>query len=164
MTEHFWQGRYYEDFEVGDLFKHWPGKTILAADNHWFTLLTLNTNPVHFDEHYASQGEWGKTLVNSCYTLSLVVGMSVRDISQNNVANLGFEDAKFVKPVYVDDTLYAETTILEKRLSKSRPHSGIVYVETRAVSQRGELVMSLKRPVMVKTRSYDSAGKGGLSE
>jgi itaconyl-CoA hydratase len=161
MTEHFWKGRYYEDFVVGDVYKHWPGKTILDADNHWFTLLTLNTNPIHFDESYAQSGEWGKTLVNSCYTLSLVVGMSVRDISQNNVANLGFEDVKFVAPVYAGDTLYAETTVLETRPSKSRPTSGIIYVETRAVNQHGKQVMSLKRPVMVKTRAYDAPTGGG---
>lgn len=148
-----WKGRCYEDFEPGQEFKHWPGKTILDADNHWFTLLTLNTNPLHFDENHAKERGWEKVLVNSCYTLALVTGMSVRDISQNVLANLGFEEVRFTKPVYAGDTLYAETTVLEKRLSKSRPDCGIVSVETRGVNQRGEVVMTLNRSILLPRRN-----------
>lgn len=148
-----WKGRSYEDFEPGQQFKHWPGKTILDADNHWFTLLTLNTNPLHFDENHARDRGWDKVLVNSCYTLALVTGMSVRDISQNVMANLGFDEVRFTKPVYAGDTLYAETTILDKRVSKSRPDHGIVAVETRGVNQRDEIVMTLKRSILVPRRA-----------
>ena len=148
-----WKGRVYDDFDPGQQFKHWPGKTILDADNHWFTLLTLNTNPLHFDENHARERGWEKVLVNSCYTLALVTGMSVRDISQNVMANLGFDEVRFTKPVYAGDTLYAETTILDKRLSNSRPDHGIVAVETRGINQRGEIVMTLKRSILVPRRA-----------
>ena len=152
MAEHLWKGRCYEDFTVGDVYKHWPGKTILDADNHLFTLLTLNTNPIHFDEVYAAESQWGKTLVNSLYTLGLVTGMSVRDVSQYAIANLGFQDVRFTKPVYAGDTLYAESTVLEKRPSNSQAGCGIVSVETRGINQRGENVLTLRRQIMVRFR------------
>jgi itaconyl-CoA hydratase len=145
-------GRYYEDFTVGDTYKHWPGRTLTAADNTWFTLLTMNQHPIHFDEEYAKSTEFGKPLVNSTLTLAVVVGMSVRDVSQNAVANLGWTDIVMPAPVFNGDTLYAESTVLEKRESKSRPRQGIVTVATRAWKQDGTTVMTFKRSVLVPRR------------
>jgi len=145
-------GRYYEDFAVGDTYKHWPGRTLTAADNTWFTLLTMNQNPIHFDEEYAKQTEFGKPLVNSTLTLAVVVGMSVADVSQRAVANLGWTDIAMPAPVFNGDTLYAESTVLEKRESKSRPTQGIVTVATRAWKQDGTTVMTFKRSVLVPKR------------
>ena len=145
-------GRYYEDFAVGDTYKHWPGRTVTAADNTWFTLLTMNQHPIHFDEEYAKKTEFGKPLVNSTLTLAIVVGMSVRDVSQNAVANLGWTDIAMPAPVFNGDTLYAESTVLEKRESKSRPTQGIVTVASRAWKQDGATVMTFKRSVLVPKR------------
>ena len=145
-------GRHYEDFTVGDTYKHWPGRTITAADNTWFTLLTMNQHPIHFDEEYAKTTEFGKPLVNSTLTLAIVVGMSVRDVSQNAVANLGWTDIAMPAPVFNGDTLYAESTVLEKRLSKSRPTQGIVTVATRAWKQDDTTVMTFKRSVLIPRR------------
>ena len=145
-------GRYFEDFAVGDTYKHWPGRTISAADNTWFTLLTMNQNPIHFDEEYAKKSEFGKPLVNSTLTLAIVVGMSVADVSQNAVANLGWTDIVMPAPVFNGDTLYAESTVLHKRESKSRPTQGIVTVATRAWKQDGTTVMTFKRSVLVPKR------------
>ncbi len=145
-------GRYYEDFAVGDTYKHWPGRTITAADNTWFTLLTMNQHPIHFDEEYAKKTEFGKPLVNSALTLAIVVGMSVADVSQRAVANLGWTDIALPAPVFNGDTLYAESTVLTKRESKSRPTQGIVTVATRAWKQDGTTVMTFKRSVLVPKR------------
>jgi itaconyl-CoA hydratase len=145
-------GRYYDDFAVGDTYKHWPGRTITAADNTWFTLLTMNQHPIHFDEEYAKGTEFGKPLVNSTLTLAIVVGMSVQDVSQNAVANLGWTDIAMPAPVFNGDTLYAESTVLEKRASKSRPQQGIVTVATRAWKQDGTTVMTFKRSILVPKR------------
>jgi itaconyl-CoA hydratase len=145
-------GRFYEDFAVGDTYKHWPGRTLTAADNTWFTLLTMNQHPIHFDEEYAKRTEFGKPLVNSTLTLAVVVGMSVHDVSQNAVANLGWTDIMMPAPVFNGDTLYAESTVLEKRESKSRPTQGIVTVATRAWKQDGSTVMTFKRSVLVAKR------------
>ena len=145
-------GRYYEDFAVGDTYKHWPGRTVTAADNTWFTLLTMNQHPIHFDEEYAKKTEFGKPLVNSTLTLAIVVGMSVQDVSQNAVANLGWTDIAMPSPVFNGDTLYAESTVLEKRASKSRPTQGIVTVATRAWKQDDTTVMTFKRSVLVPKR------------
>jgi len=145
-------GRYYEDFAVGDTYKHWPGRTLTAADNTWFTLLTMNQHPIHFDEEYAKQTEFGKPLVNSALTLAVVVGMSVADVSQRAVANLGWTDIVMPAPVFNGDTLYAESTVLEKRESKSRPTEGIVTVATRGWKQDGTTVMTFKRSVLVPKR------------
>lgn len=142
-------GRYYDDFAAGDTYKHWPGRTITAADNTWFTLLTMNQHPIHFDEEYAKRTEFGKPLVNSTLTLAIVVGMSVRDVSQNAVANLGWTDIAMPAPVFNGDTLYAESTVLEKRESKSRQGQGIVTVATRAWKQDGTTVMTFKRSILV---------------
>ena len=145
-------GRYYEDFAVGDTYKHWPGRTLTAADNTWFTLLTMNQHPIHFDEEYAKSTEFGKPLVNSTLTLAVVVGMSVQDVSQNAVANLGWTDIVMPAPVFNGDTLYAESKVLEKRESKSRPTQGIVTVATRAWKQDGTTVMTFKRSVLIPKR------------
>ncbi len=145
-------GRYYDDFAVGDTYKHWPGRTITAADNTWFTLLTMNQHPIHFDEEYAKQTEFGRPLVNSTLTLAIVTGMSVADVSQHAIANLGWTDIVMPAPVFNGDTLYAETSVLEKRESKSRPGQGIVGVSTRAWKQDGATVMTFKRTILVPKR------------
>ena len=148
-------GKYYEDFEVGDIFKHWPGRTISEADNTWFTLLTMNKHPIHFDHNYASHQMFGKPLVSSTLSLAIVVGMSVFDTSQNAVANLGWEEIKLPNPVFIGDTLYAESEITDKRESKSRPDTGIVTFETRGYNQNNELVLSYYRRMLSKKRGYD---------
>ncbi len=146
------RGYYYEDYQVGDVFKHWPGRTITAYDNVLFTMLTLNTHPIHFDLEYASQSEFKKPLVNSTLTLALVAGLSVTDISQNAVCNLGWEEVKIPNPTFEGDTIYAETVVLARRESNSRPNCGIVQVETFGRNQRGEVVMSFKRSVLMKKK------------
>ena len=146
-------GRYYEDFTVGDTYKHWPGRTVTAADNTWFTLLTMNQHPVHFDEEYAKGTEFGKPLVNSTLTLAIVVGMSVAYVSQNAVANLGWTDIRMPAPVFNGDTLYAESTVVAKRESKSRPTQGIVSVATRAWKQDGTTVMTFNRSVLIPKKA-----------
>ena len=145
-------GRYYEEFALGDTYKHWPGRTITAADNTWFTLLTMNQHPLHFDEEYAKGTEFGKPLVNCALTLAIVAGMSVADVSQKAIANLGWTDIVMPAPVFNGDTLYAESTVLEKRESKSRPTQGIVTVATRAWKQDKTTVMTYKRTVLVPKR------------
>lgn len=146
-------GRFYEDFEVEAEYRHWPGRTISEADNTWFTLLTMNTHPLHFDTHYASGTVFGRPIVNSCLTFSIVAGMSVRDISQNAIANLGFDGIDIPAPVFNGDTIYAATVILNKRLSKSDPSRGIVTVRTVGTNQHGEEVLRLKRSILVPLRS-----------
>lgn len=147
-------GRYFEDFTVGDVYKHWPGRTISAADNTWFTLLTMNQHPLHFDEEYAKRTEFGKPVVNSTLTLAIVVGMSVADVSQNALANLGWTDIRMPAPVFNGDTLYAESTVLGKRNSKTRPNQGIVSVATRGWKQDGTTVMTFNRTVLVHRRGH----------
>src|SRR5260370_25629286 len=121
-------GRYFEDFTVGAVYEHRPGRTIGEADNTWFTLVTMNQHPLHFDEAYAAKSEFGRPVVNSCLTLSIVAGMSVADVSQKAIANLGWTDIKLSAPVFVGDTVYAESEVLAKRESKSRPTLGVVTV------------------------------------
>lgn len=145
-------GLYYENFNVGDVFEHRPGKTILDVDNVWFTLLTLNPQQVHFDQHYASQTEWKKLLVDSTYTLALVTGMSVNTVSGKVVANLGWDKVRLTAPVFAGDTIYAESTVLSKRESKSRPDQGIVTVLTKGINQKNEVVISFERTVLVYKR------------
>ena len=147
------QGRYYEDFSVGDLFEHRLGRTVLAADNVWFTLLTVNTNPIHFDAHYASQTEWGRPLVDSTFTLALVTGLSVADISQNAV-NLGWDEVRLPAPVFEGDTIYAQSEVLHLRPSQSRPHQGIVTVHTDGFNQDGVIVIEFKRTLLVYRRGH----------
>lgn len=152
MERKGWEGRFFEDFEVGDIYRHSLGRTITTTDNIWFTLLTQNTARVHFDHVYASQTEFGKPLVNSALTLSLVTGQSVADVSQNVFANLGWDQVKLPKPLFEGDTLYSVSEVLEKRESKSRPDIGIVTVSTTGYNQHGEPVISFRRSVMVYRR------------
>ena len=142
-------GRYLEDFNIGDIYEHRPGRTLTESDNTWFTLLTMNQHPLHFDKEYASKSEFGKPLVNSCLTLSIVAGMSVSDISQKTIANLGWDKIKLTAPVYVGDTLYAESVVLSKRESKSRPTQGIVSVRTTGFNQDGKEVISYERTMLI---------------
>ncbi|HEY8356501.1 MAG TPA: MaoC family dehydratase [Ramlibacter sp.] len=147
-------GRYYDDFEVGHVYEHRPGRTVTENDNIAFTLLTMNTHPLHFDNEYASKSEFGKPLVNSCLTLSMVVGMSVTDISQKAIGNLGWNDIKLVAPVFNGDTLYAESVVLAKRESASRPTQGIVTVKTTGMKADGTVVISFERSVLVPKRGH----------
>jgi acyl dehydratase len=149
-----WSGRCFEDLAVGDVYVHPLGKTITAADNRWFTHLTLNTNPIHFDEHYAAQTEFGRPLVNSCFTLALVTGMSVPDISQNAFANLGWDEVRLPAPVFEGDTIYAETEVLEARLSESRPNVGLIRVRTRGSNAGGVVVIEFLRSILVYRRGH----------
>jgi itaconyl-CoA hydratase len=149
-------GRYFEDFTVGDVYEHRPGRTISEADNTWFTLLTMNQHPVHFDAAYAAKTEFGSRLVNSCLTLSIVVGMSVSDVSQKAVGNLGWTDIKLTAPVFIGDTIYAESEVLAKRESASRPTQGIVEVRTLGKKADGTQFMSFKRTVLVPKRGHAS--------
>jgi itaconyl-CoA hydratase len=147
-----WQGRFYEDFEIGDTYRHPLGRTVTEADNIWFTLLTCNTNMTHFNADYAEQTEFKQYLVNSAFTLALVSGLSVTDISENAVANLGWDEVRMPNPVFVGDTIYAETTVLDKRKSNSRPYAGILNIKSRGYKQDGTTVIEFKRTVMVYTR------------
>ena len=147
-------GLYYEDFEPGDVFEHRPGRTILEVDNTWFTLLTLNVQQLHFDAAYAAKTEWKKPLVDSTLTLALLTGMSVRTVSAKVVANLGWDKVKASYPVFAGDTLYAESTVLHKRESKSRPTQGIVTVSTRGINQDGKEVMSFERTMLIYRRGH----------
>ena len=153
-TEDGWTGRCLEDFSIGDIYRHRLGRTVTTADNLWFTLLTLNTNPLHFDHHYAAQTEWKRPLVNSCFILALVTGMSVSDVSQNAMANLGWDNVKLPHPVFEGDTIYAETEILGVRPSASRPQVGIVRVRTRGFNQDGTTVIDFERSIMVYRRRH----------
>ena len=147
-------GRYFEDFNLGDVYEHRPGRTISEADNTWFTLLTMNQHPLHFDREYSRNTEFGQPVVNSALTLSIVTGMSVSDVSQKAIANLGWTDIRMPAPVFIGDTLYAESEVLEKRESKSRPTQGIVSVETRAHKQDSTLVMRYTRTILVPKRGH----------
>jgi itaconyl-CoA hydratase len=153
-----WQGRFYEDFSVGDVYKHPLGRTITQTDNAWFTLLTQNTAPPHFDAHYASNTQFGKPLVNSCLTLALVTGQSVTDISQNVFANLGWDEVRMPLPVYEGDTIYSQSEVLEKRLSSSREDVGIISVKTIGYTQKGDVILTFKRTVMVYKQGHSPAG------
>ena len=147
-------GRYYEDFEVGHIYEHRPGRTMTETDNIQYTLLTMNTHPLHFDAEYCRHTEFGKPLINSTFTLSVVAGMSVSDVSQKAIANLGWSDIKLTAPVFAGDTLYAESEVLEKRESKSRPTQGVVKVRTTGIKQDGTVFMSYERSVLVPKRGH----------
>ena len=147
-------GRYFEDFEIGDVYEHRPGRTITETDNTWFTLLTMNQHPLHFDKEYGAKTEFGKVLVNSCLTISLVTGMSVSDISQKTIANLGWDNVRLSGPVFVGDTLYAESQVLSKRESNSRPKQGIVSVETKGIKQDESVVISFERSMLIPFRGH----------
>lgn len=147
-------GRYYEDFQVGDVYEHRPGRTISETDNTWFTLLTMNTHPLHFDAEYAKASEFGRTIVCSPLTVALMVGMSVTDVSQKAVANLGWREIRMTAPVHTGDTLYAESKVLEKRESKSRADAGIVTVSTTGMNQTGKVVCTFERTILVAKRGH----------
>jgi len=147
-------GRYFEEFEIGDIYEHRPGRTISEADNTWFTLLTMNQHPLHFDFEYAAKSEFGKPLVNSCLTLSILAGMSVSDISQKTIANLGWDKIKLPAPVFIGDTIYAESEVLAKRESKSRPTQGIVSVKTTGKKADGTQIMSFERTMLIPKRGH----------
>src|SRR3954454_19878657 len=147
-----WRGRFFEDFEVGDIYKHPLGRTITTTDNMWFTLLTQNTAPIHVDHHYAAQTEFGKPLVDSTFTVALVTGQSVTDLSQNAFANLGWDEVRLPNPVFEGDTIYSQSEVLEARESKSRPDVGIVRVKTVGFNQDGTIVLEYKRTIMIYRR------------
>jgi acyl dehydratase len=147
-------GRYFEDFALGDTYEHRPGKTVLESDNHLFTLLTLNTHPLHFDREYGAATEFGQNLINSTYTLALLIGMSVSDLSQKTIANLGMDEVKFTAPVFAGDTLYAESEVIAKRESASRPGQGIVEVRSTGKNQRGEAVCTFRRSMLIPQRGH----------
>lgn len=146
-------GRCYEDFEVGLVMKHPIGRTVTDTDNTWFSLLTNNSNPIHFDRHYSAQTEFGEPLMNSTFTLALVVGLSVSDISRHAV-NLGWDEVRLPAPVFEGDTIYAESEVLSTRLSQSRPHMGIVEVRTRGYKQDGTVVITYRRTLLVYRRGF----------
>ncbi|HIC29526.1 MAG TPA: MaoC family dehydratase [Rhodospirillales bacterium] len=147
-------GRYLEDFKIGDVYEHRPGRTISESDNTWFTLITMNQHPLHFDAAYAATSEWKKPLVNSALTLSIVTGMSVSDISQKAIANLGWDKIKLTGPVFVGDTIYAESEVLEMRESKSRPTQGIVTVKTTGKTSEGLVFLTYERSVLIPKRGH----------
>lgn len=149
-------GRYFEDFEEGDVYTHWPGKTITESDNNLFCLLTMNHHPVHLDVEYAKEAQHGKILVVGPLVFSLVVGMTVRDVSGKAIANLAYHEVKHESPVFIGDTIYAETTVLSVRLSRSKPDRGIVRVETRAYNQNRELVLTFQRSVLIPHRPKEA--------
>jgi acyl dehydratase len=149
-----WTGRLFEDFEVGDIYQHPLGRTVIAADNIWFTLLTQNTNPIHFDRAFAARTEYGKPLVDSTFTLALVTGQSVMDISQNAMANLGWDEVRLPNPLFEGDTVYSRSEVLEKRESKSRPNVGIVRFKTTGYKQDGTVVIEFKRTVLIYRRGH----------
>jgi itaconyl-CoA hydratase len=147
-------GRYFEDFNVGDVYEHRPGKTVTEYDNHLFTLLTLNTHPMHFDAEFAKASEFKRNLVVSPYTLALLIGMSVTDCSQKAIANLGMDEVKFTAPVFAGDTLYGESEVLAKRESKSRPGQGIVTIRTIGKNQDGVAVCTFTRNMLIPAKGH----------
>lgn len=147
-------GRSYEDFTVGHVYEHRPGRTITKTDNTWFTLLTMNTHPMHFDDEYAKASEFGRCIVCSPFTVALMVGMSVTDCSQKAIANLGWDDIKMTHPLFEGDTLIAESEVLDKRESKSRPGAGIVTIKTTGFNQAGVQVCSFIRKMLIAKEGY----------
>jgi itaconyl-CoA hydratase len=145
-------GNYFEDFNPGQTFKHWPGRTVTEFDNTWFTLMTMNTNPIHFDAAYAAKSQHGRCLVNGLLVIATVTGMSVKDISENAIAALEYESIRHTAPTFAGDTLYAETTVLEVTPSSSKSDRGIIYVETHGLNQNGDQVLTLRRRVLVPRR------------
>ena len=149
-----WTGRVYEDFEVGDIYRHPVGRTVIDADNIWFTLLTQNNNPIHFDRAYSAKTEFGKPLVDSTFTLALVTGQSIIDLGLNVMANLGWDEVRLPAPVFEGDTIYSQSEVLATRESKSRPNVGIVTVKTVGFNQDGTVVIEFKRTFMVYRRDH----------
>ena len=153
MPEVSQEGRFLDDFQVGDIYRHARGRTVLEADNTWFTLLTNNTHEIHFNADYASRTEFGRPLVVSTLTLAIVTGLSVPDISQNSIANLGWDKVRLTAPVFAGDTLYAESEVLEVRPSQSRPGQGVVRVRTKGFNQHDVTVIEYERAILVPTRA-----------
>jgi len=149
-----WRGRFFEDFEVGDIYEHPLGRTVTTTDNLWFTLLTQNTAPIHVDHAYAAQTEFGKPLVDSTFTLALVTGQSVGDVSQNVFANLGWDEVRLPAPVFEGDTIYSTSEVLARRESKSHPNAGILTVKTTGFNQEGTVVITFERTVMIYKRGH----------
>ncbi|HEX5547241.1 MAG TPA: MaoC family dehydratase [Ktedonobacterales bacterium] len=149
-----WRGRFFEDFTVGDVYQHPLGRTVTTTDNLWFSLLTQNTAPIHFDHHYAAQTAFGRPLVDSTFTLALVTGQSVTDISQNVFANLGWDDVRLPQPVFEGDTIYSQSEVLAARESATRPDVGIVTVRTTGYNQDGVVVITFQRTIMVYKRGH----------
>jgi acyl dehydratase len=145
-------GRYFEEFEVGQEFRHWPGRTISEADNTWFSLLTMNQHPLHIDAHYAGKTQHGQRLVVGTLVFSIVVGMSVADISGRAIANLEYDEVKHLGPVFHGDTIYAESKVLAKRASTTKDDRGTVSIETRAYNQKKEAVLTFRRLVLIPKR------------
>jgi itaconyl-CoA hydratase len=150
-----WRGRFYEDFEIGDVYQHPLGRTITETDNTWFTLLTMNTNQAHFNAQVGESSEFGRRLVLSPLTISIAMGQSVTDVTQNAFANLGLDDLRLTAPVFVGDTLWSESLVLEARASASRPHAGIVTVRTRTLNQDGVEVLTFRRTFYVYRRDAE---------
>jgi itaconyl-CoA hydratase len=155
-----WRGRFYEDLEVGDVYRSRLGRTISEADNVWFTCLTMNTNQIHFNVPYAERTQFGRPLVNSAFTLALVLGLTVPDTSENAAANLGWGEITLPNPVFVGDTLWAESEITERRESRSKPSVGIVSMRCRGINQRREVVIELTRTFMVYKRGAPEVANG----
>ena len=153
-------GRTYEEFEVGAVYDHWPGKTVTEYDDHLFCLLTMNHHPLHLDATYAETTQFGRNVVVGNYVYSLLIGMSVPDVSGKAIANLEIESLRHVAPTFHGDTLYGRTTVLDKRESSSQDDRGIVRVETVGVNQDGTVVCTFTRRVMVPKQSYLDA-RGG---
>ena len=147
-------GRYYEEFEIGDVYEHRPGRTLSEADNTWFSLLTMNQHPLHIDAAYGAATDFGRPLVNSCLTLAIVTGMSVADVSQKTVANLGWDKVRLTAPVFAGDTIYAESEVIGKRESASRPHHGIVTVRTTGKKADGTVFMTFERSALIPMRGH----------
>ncbi|OLL71501.1 Acyl dehydratase [Pseudonocardia sp. Ae168_Ps1] len=152
-----WQGRFYEDFEVGDVYQHPLGRTISETDNTWFTLLTMNTNQAHFNAQVGESSEFGRMLVVSPLTIAIAMGQSVTDTSQNAFANLGVDGLRLTAPVFVGDTIWSESIVLEKRESGSRPGAGIVKVRTRTLNQDAVEVLTFTRAFYVHKADTDRA-------
>lgn len=146
-------GLYFEEFEIGHVYEHRPGRTLTDADNIQFSLMTMNYHPMHCDANFAEKSEFGKLLVNSGLTIAIVLGMTVPEVSGKAIANLGFEEIKLTAPVFAGDTIYAESEVLDKRPSKSRPDQGIVTVQTRGIKQDGTVFMAYTRSALIKTRA-----------
>ena len=149
-----WTGRYFEDFVVGDRYRHPLGRTITETDNIWMTLLTQNTSPLHFDQHYAAQTSFGRPLVDSTFTLALVTGQSVIDVSQHVFANLGWDEVRLPAPVFAGDTIYSESEVLSTRLSASRPDTGVVTVKTIGFNQEGTIVITFRRTMLIYRHGF----------
>jgi acyl dehydratase len=149
-------GRYYEEFQVGAIYPHWPGRTITEHDNTWFALLTMNQNPLFIDAHYAQ----GRRPVIDTLIFSLAVGMSVADTSGKTIANLGYESVIFESPLFLGDSLYAESEVLEKRPSESKPDRGVVAIETRGYNQNRERIIVLRRRFLAPARGSNERNQG----